>query len=77
VVPWAGQTCAARRPVPGETDLLNPSNLVDQVHAILLAGGSAYGLDAAGGAMRWLEARGIGIDVKVARGAHRTVCRAV
>ena len=58
-----------RGAAPGtrETDLLNPSNLVDQVHAIMLAGGSAYGLDAAGGAMRWLEARGIGIDVKVAR----------
>ena len=58
-----------RGAAPGtrETDLLDPSNLVDQVHAIMLAGGSAYGLDAAGGAMRWLEARGIGIDVKVAR----------
>lgn len=58
-----------RGAAPGtrETDLLNPSNLVEQAHAIMLAGGSAFGLDAAGGAMRWLEAHGIGIDVKVAR----------
>lgn len=58
-----------RGAAPGtrETDLLDPCNLVEQVHAIVLSGGSAYGLDAAGGAMRWLEARGIGIDVKVAR----------
>ena len=58
-----------RGAAPGtrETDLLDPSNLVEQVHAVVLSGGSAFGLDAASGAMRWLEARGIGIDVKVAR----------
>ena len=56
-----------RGAAPGtrETDLLDPSNLVDQVHAVMLAGGSAWGLDAASGAMRWLEARGIGFDVRV------------
>jgi L-aminopeptidase/D-esterase-like protein len=37
------------------------------VHAVLLAGGSAFGLDAAGGVMRWLEERDIGLDVRVAR----------
>ena len=54
-----------RGAAPGtrETDLLHPSNLVDTVHAILLAGGSAWGLDAAGGVMRWLEENGIGLPV--------------
>lgn len=54
-----------RGAAPGtrETDLLHPSNLVDRVHAILLAGGSAWGLDAAAGVMRWLEQHGIGLPV--------------
>jgi L-aminopeptidase/D-esterase-like protein len=43
-----------------ETDLLHPLNMVDKVNAIVLSGGSAYGLDAASGAMRWLEERKIG-----------------
>ncbi len=43
-----------------ETDLLRPGNLVERVHAVLLTGGSAYGLDAAAGVMRWLEERGAG-----------------
>ena len=53
-----------RGAAPGtrETDLLAPGNLVQRVHAVLLAGGSAWGLDAAGGVMRWLEQRGIGLD---------------
>jgi putative pantetheine hydrolase len=46
-----------------ETDVLDPKNLVERVHAILLAGGSAYGLDAANGVMRALEQRGIGFPV--------------
>jgi L-aminopeptidase/D-esterase-like protein len=45
-----------------ETDLLNPVNLVEKVHAILLAGGSAFGLDAATGVMRYLEEQKIGYD---------------
>jgi L-aminopeptidase/D-esterase-like protein len=58
-----------RGAAPGtrETDLLHPSNLVDKVHAVVLAGGSAWGLDAASGVMAWLEARGVGLDVKVGR----------
>ena len=54
-----------RGAAPGtrETDLLAPANLVDRVHAVLLAGGSAWGLDAAGGVMRWLEQQGIGLAV--------------
>ncbi len=50
-----------------ETDLLNPINLIDKVHAIVLAGGSAYGLDAATGVMKYLEEQGIGFNVGVAR----------
>jgi len=46
-----------------ETDLLRPGNLVQQVHAVLLTGGSAYGLDAAAGVMRWLEEREHGYPV--------------
>ena len=55
-----------RGAAPGtrETDLLHPSSLVDRVHAVLLAGGSAWGLDAAAGVMQWLEQQGIGLDVK-------------
>jgi L-aminopeptidase/D-esterase-like protein len=58
-----------RGSAPGtrETDLLNPTNLVDKVHGILLAGGSAFGLDAAGGVMRYLEEKKIGFDTGVAR----------
>ena len=58
-----------RGAAPGtrETDLLSPTNLVDRVHAVVLAGGSAFGLDAASGVMRWLEERGIGLDVGAAR----------
>ena len=51
-----------RGSAPGtrETDLLDPVNLVDRVHAIVFAGGSAFGLDAASGVVRYLEERGIG-----------------
>jgi L-aminopeptidase/D-esterase-like protein len=54
-----------RGAAPGtrETDLLAPENTVDQVHAVLLTGGSAFGLDAATGVMRWLEERGHGFKV--------------
>jgi len=50
-----------------ETDLLRPLHLVEKVHAVVLAGGSAFGLDAASGVMRYLEERGIGFDAGVAR----------
>ena len=50
-----------------ETDLLNPINLIEKVHAIVLAGGSAFGLDAASGVMKYLEEQKIGFDVGVAR----------
>jgi L-aminopeptidase/D-esterase-like protein len=50
-----------------ETELLDPSNLVEKIHAVVLAGGSAFGLDAASGVMRYLEERGVGFDVGVAK----------
>ncbi|GAA4481718.1 P1 family peptidase [Rhodococcus olei] len=46
-----------------ETDLLDPSHSVQRVNAVLLTGGSAYGLAAADGVMRWLEERGRGIPM--------------
>jgi len=56
-----------RGSAPGtrETDLLHPLRLVQEVHAVLLTGGSAYGLDAATGVMRYLEEKGVGFDVGV------------
>ncbi len=58
-----------RGAAPGtrETDLLDPSNLVDRVHGVILSGGSAFGLEAATGAMRWLEEKGIGFPAGPAR----------
>ncbi|MBT9149203.1 MAG: P1 family peptidase [Dehalococcoidia bacterium] len=50
-----------------ETDLLNPLHLVEEAHAVLISGGSAFGLDAAGGVMRYLEEQGCGYDTGVAR----------
>src|SRR5688500_16511050 len=67
----SGVACGVdvRGAAPGtrETDLLAPGNLVDKVHAVLLAGGSAFGLDAAGGVMRWLDEHGHGFAVGPAR----------
>src|SRR6266568_5104209 len=54
-------------PATRETDLLRPFTLVEGVNAIVLTGGSAFGLDAASGVMRYLEERGIGYDTGVAR----------
>jgi L-aminopeptidase/D-esterase-like protein len=49
-----------------ETDLVRPGHAVQQVHAVLLAGGSAFGLAAADGVMQYLEERAIGFDMRVA-----------
>ena len=46
-----------------ETDLLRPVHRVDQVHAVVLSGGSAFGLDAASGVVAYLESQGIGFKV--------------
>jgi L-aminopeptidase/D-esterase-like protein len=58
-----------RGAAPGtrETDLLRAMRLVEHAHAVLLAGGSAFGLDAAAGVMRYLEERGRGFDAGVAK----------
>ena len=53
-------------PATRETDLLDPRCMVAEVNAVLLTGGSAFGLDAASGVMRVLEARGVGFDTGVA-----------
>lgn len=66
-----GASCGVdvRGSAPGtrETDLLDPINAIQVVHAICLAGGSAYGLEAASGVMRFLEEKNIGIDVGVGK----------
>ncbi|PTX64606.1 L-aminopeptidase/D-esterase-like protein [Melghirimyces profundicolus] len=61
----AGADVRGSAPGTRETDLLNPINLVEQVHAVCLTGGSAYGLEAATGVMRFLEEEGEGFDVGV------------
>ncbi len=52
-------------PATRETDLLRPLNLVEEVNAVVLTGGSAFGLDAAGGVMRYLEEHGVGYNTGV------------
>ena len=70
VVAKNGAVCGVdvRGSAPGtrETDALDPINQIQQVHAISLAGGSAFGLDAATGIMRYLAEQKIGVDVHVA-----------
>ena len=56
----AGVDVRGSAPGTRETDLLNPVNTVERVHAVLLSGGSAFGLGAASGVMKFLEERGIG-----------------
>jgi L-aminopeptidase/D-esterase-like protein len=56
----AGVDVRGAAPGTRETDLLRPGSLVERIHAICLAGGSAFGLAAADGVMRWLAERGIG-----------------
>ena len=58
-----------RGAAPGtrETDLLKPENMMPRINAIVLTGGSAYGLDACSGVMHALEERNIGYDVRIAK----------
>jgi L-aminopeptidase/D-esterase-like protein len=63
----AGVDVRGAAPGTRETDLLAPGNVVDRVHAIVLAGGSAWGLDAASGVLRWHDEHGIGLVVGPAR----------
>ncbi len=62
-----GVAQAGGAPGTRETDLLDPVNMVDRVNAVVLSGGSAYGLDTATGVMRWLEEHNIGWDVRIAK----------
>jgi L-aminopeptidase/D-esterase-like protein len=50
-----------------ETDPMRPMHLVQKVHAVVLSGGSAFGLDSASGVVRYLEEKGVGFNVRVAR----------
>ena len=63
----AGVDVSGSSPGTRETDLLRPANLVERVQAVLLSGGSAFGLDAAGGVMKYLEERGLGHETGAAR----------
>jgi L-aminopeptidase/D-esterase-like protein len=63
----AGVDVRGGAPGTRETDLLNPVNLVEKVHAVVLAGGSAFGLDAASGVMRYLEEQKVGFNTGVAK----------
>lgn len=59
----AGAAVFGRATGTRELDSLKPSHLVDRIDALMLTGGSAYGLDAAAGVMRWMEERGRGFPV--------------
>lgn len=67
----AGASCGVdiRGSAPGtrETDALDPINAIQEVHGLCLSGGSAYGLEAASGVMKFLEEKDIGVDVGVAK----------
>jgi L-aminopeptidase/D-esterase-like protein len=58
----AGVDVRGSAPGTRETDSLDPLNIVDRIHALVLTGGSAFGLDAVGGVVRCLEEEGIGLD---------------
>ncbi len=58
----AGVDVRGSAPGTRETDLLDPVNAVQRIHAVVIGGGSAFGLDAACGVMRWLEAKGRGVE---------------
>lgn len=60
-----GVDVSGAAPGTRETELLRPGNLVDKVQAVVLSGGSAFGLDAAGGVMKYLEERGAGHQTSV------------
>lgn len=61
----AGVDVRGGAPATHETDLLAPENLVQEIHAVLLAGGSTFGLDAVSGVVAYLEERDVGFDVMV------------
>ena len=63
----AGLDVRGGGPASRESELLKPMAAAQVIHAILLSGGSAFGLDAAGGVQKYLEERGIGFDVGVTK----------
>lgn len=63
----AGVDVSGSSPGTRETDLLRPGNLVEKVQAVVLSGGSAFGLDAATGVMRYLEERGFGYETSAGK----------
>jgi L-aminopeptidase/D-esterase-like protein len=63
----AGVDVRGSAPGTRETDLLDPINLVQEVHAVVLSGGSAFGLDSASGVVHYLEEKGVGFDVGIAK----------
>ena len=63
----AGLDVRGGGPASRESGLLDPLTAAETIHAVVLGGGSAFGLDAAGGIMQFLEERGIGFDVGVTR----------
>ena len=63
----AGVDVRGGAPGTRETDLLDPINVVEKIHAVVLAGGSAFGLDAAGGVMHYLEGQKIGFETGAAK----------
>lgn len=70
----AGVDVRGGAPASRETELLKPVNMVELIHAVVLSGGSAYGLDACSGAMEFLEENNVGLDVGV--GVVPIVCGA-
>ena len=63
----AGVDVRGGAPATRETDLLDPAKMVQQIHAVVLSGGSAFGLDAATGVMRYLEEHDIGFETRAAK----------
>jgi L-aminopeptidase/D-esterase-like protein len=63
----AGVSQRGGAPGTRETDLLSPLNMVEKINAVVLAGGSAFGLDAANGAVKWLDEHNLGFDVRIAK----------
>ncbi|HVA89736.1 MAG TPA: P1 family peptidase [Chloroflexota bacterium] len=63
----AGVAVGGGAPATRETDLLAPTASIQEIHGLLLTGGSAFGLDAASGVMRYLAERNLGFDARVAR----------
>ena len=63
----AGVDVRGGGPASRETDCLRAENMIDRIHCVMLSGGSAYGLEAACGAMDYLEEQGVGFDVGVAK----------